>query len=387
MRVIIPAINQTLVSSTIPEPDTGEVVYNAATTYGLGARAISTSTHRIYESLQAGNVGKPLPVPPLTETAWWIEVGVTNRYASVDLARNTQSIGPESTGQTSMTVVVKPNERSNAMALMGMEANTCVITVPNNGPTTSSSTELTLASSGQVSLVIGSGLSIARDSGILLTSTAQSLAQMTGKVVSYTPATGALILQLNGKTAVGTYSSWTVTNHYYARSFDLRLRRVRDGYEYAFKPFDLQPSVVLFDLPLISSMEVKVTLTRTSGSVKLGSFLVGTYAYLGATQYNAENDALNFSTVERDIYGNATLIPRRTLPKTLQTLRVNKAFVSDLIDVRSRLNAVPAVWSGLDDKGEHEYFEALLILGIYKQFKINASYPDEAEVTLELEEI
>lgn len=54
MRVIVP-VTPTLISSTVPGPDAGEAVYNAGTTYALGATAISTSMHRVYESLQAAN--------------------------------------------------------------------------------------------------------------------------------------------------------------------------------------------------------------------------------------------------------------------------------------------------------------------------------------------
>lgn len=304
MRVIVP-VTPTLVSSTVPEPDAGEAVYNAGTTYGLGATVISTTTHRVFESLQAGNTGNALPVPPETETDWWVEVGVTNRWASLDSARNTQSVGA-----SPLVVVVEPGARINSVACMGMEADTLRIEMINGG------------------LVV------------------------------------------------------------YDKSFDLRLRRVRDGYEYCFKPFSLQASVLQFDLPPFSGAQVRVTLTRSTGTAKLGSLVVGNYIYCGAMEKGAENDALNFSVINRDLYGTATLRPRRSLPVTTQTCLIEKQYVSDLLDARVRLNAVPAVWSGLDDQGADDWFEAFLILGVYKQFKINSQYSaTHALVTLNLEEI
>lgn len=304
MRVIVP-VTPTLISHTVPEPDVGESVYNAGTTYALGAQVISTSTHRVYESLQASNTGNPLPVPPLTETDWWIEVGVTNRWASLDAARNTQSVGA-----SPMVVVIEPSARINSIAVMGMEADTLRIEMINGG---------------------------------------------------------AVV---------------------YDKSFDLKLRRVRDGYEYCFKPFGLQQSVLQFDLPPFFSAQVRVTLTRSTGTVKLGTVAVGNYIYLGAIERGAENDALNFSVVDRDLYGTATLVPRRTLPVTTQTCIIEKRYITDLLDARVRLNAVPAVWSGLDDLGSSDWFEAFLILGIYKRFAINSQYSaSHALVSLQLEEI
>lgn len=303
MRVIIP-VTPTLGSSTVPEPDAGESVYNAGTTYALGATVISTSTHKKYESLQASNTGHALPVPPETETSWWIEVGVTNRWACLDLARNTQSVGA-----SPMVVTVTPGRRINSIALMGMEADT------------------------------------------------------------------ARIVMLNGATTV------------YDQSHDLKLRRVRDGYEYCFKPFDLQPSVVAFDLPPFSASTITVTLTRTTGTAKLGSLVVGNYVFMGSTEYGAVNDALNFSTISRDLYGTATLVPRRTLPKNTVKLSAPRAILADLLDARSLLNAVPAVWCGMDDDGASDFFEPLLILGIYQQFSIGMDTFSHASVSLQVEEI
>ena len=64
-----------------------------------------------------------------------------------------------------------------------------------------------------------------------------------------------------------------------------------------------------------------------------------------------------------------------------------KSRVNKIIEVRESLNAVPALWSGLDDKDTHGYFDAVLIFGIYKEFSISLDYPDYAKVTLQLEEI
>lgn len=61
-------------------PETDYAAWNSGTTYALGARVILTSTHKIYESLQAGNLNKS----PDTQTAWWIPVSATNRWKLLD---------------------------------------------------------------------------------------------------------------------------------------------------------------------------------------------------------------------------------------------------------------------------------------------------------------
>lgn len=64
--------------------------YNAATSYGKGQRCHLAITHKVYESLQAGNVGKT----PNDEASfeWWKEVSDTNRYLMTDGSVSTQTM-------------------------------------------------------------------------------------------------------------------------------------------------------------------------------------------------------------------------------------------------------------------------------------------------------
>ena len=307
MRVITPITITAATNTTIAEPDTTlaipEATYNAGTTYALAALVISTTTHKKYESRQAANLGKPLPVPPETKTDWWIEVGATNKWAMFDLARNTQSVG-----NSPMSITFTPGERINSIGVLGMVADSVTITMTSSG--------------------------------------------------------------------AEVYRSTTT----------LTYRRVNDGYDYAFEPFGRRPSVVKFDLPPITNGIVTVLLTIAAGQVSCGSIIVGTFDYIGKAKFNAESDSINFSTITRDIYATATLVPRRTVPSTSQELVLEKARVDRVRDVRTNLNAVPALWSVFDDVN-NDYAESLIILGIYKRFKINIANPNHAIVNLELEEI
>jgi hypothetical protein len=155
---------------------------------------------------------------------------------------------------------------------------------------------------------------------------------------------------------------------------------------YFFGAFIYQGSAVRFDLPPFSNGVITITVSRASGIVSLGALVIGQAVTLGTVLSQAASDALNFSTVTRDAFGNATLVQRRTIPKSEQQLITDPTNVDKLREVRSALNAAPAVWSGLDDKVDNPHFEALLILGIYKEFSISLS-PNITNITLSLEEI
>lgn len=172
----------------------------------------------------------------------------------------------------------------------------------------------------------------------------------------------------------------------YTFTQNLSTREVLDWYDYFFEPFSSMPSVVLFDLPPYTNAIITVAITRAAGNVSCGSLALGTFVYLGGTQYNAECDALNFSTVTRDAFGDTVFVPSRSVPKTTQTVACKKSRVNKARDLRDALNATPAIWSGADDSADG-YAEALLILGYYRRFTINLTHPDDAIITLDLEEI
>ena len=283
-----------------------ETAYNAGTTYALGDTVYSASTHRCYESLVAANLGNPLPVLPETTNTQWLDVGPTNKWAMLDLSRNTQTVHA-----SPLTVVIAPGERINSIGLTGVKA-----------------TSLTI-----------------------------SATSVTGGGTVYGPVT-----------------------------FDLRTREVGDGYMYFFEPFSSKVSKVVFDVPPYTDIIVTITLSDTSGNVKCGAAVFGTYVNLGAAQYRGRSDGLNFSTITRDVWGNATLVQRRTVPKVNVVTIIDSVLVNRAMDARIALNAKACLWSGLDDTTS-DWYEMFAILGVYKQFEIEAALMEKAQITLELEEI
>jgi hypothetical protein len=266
-----------------------------------GVHTATAQVHRAYQSLQAGNVGHP----PMLEasSAWWMDIGPSNRWAMFDLLRNTRTVQA-----SPLTVVITPGERIDAIAVVGLVADRVSIQVSVTGAPVYSATE------------------------------------------------------------------------------DLSTREVLNWYDHFFAPFSTRPSVALFDLPPYTNAVITVTITRASGDVGCGSLLLGRSVYLGATLHDAESDALNFSVITRDDFGNAVLTPRRTVPKSNQTVVCAKSNVNRVRALRDLLNAVPALWSGLDDQ-ESGYFEAVLIVGVYKRFTIALDRPEQATISLELEEV
>ncbi len=107
-----PVTNAMLTASNVAESDAAE--WSASVGYGKGARVIRASTHRVYESLITGNVGRT----PESEPAWWLDVGPTNRWAMFDQALGT------ATSRNGGVEVTLNGGTANAVSLIDLVGDT-----------------------------------------------------------------------------------------------------------------------------------------------------------------------------------------------------------------------------------------------------------------------
>ncbi|MBZ0104636.1 MAG: hypothetical protein K8H84_03305 [Sulfuricella denitrificans] len=137
MRIIRPTLvtDALLVSSNVPETD--YAAWDAVTTYALGDRRITT--HKIYESIQAGNLNHdPVADTALATPLWWKVVSATGRWQMFDgLA------GAQTESATGIEVELAPG-RINAAALINLDAESVTLEL-KDGATTIYSTTVSLA--------------------------------------------------------------------------------------------------------------------------------------------------------------------------------------------------------------------------------------------------
>lgn len=113
------------------------VAWDAVTTWALGDQVLDATTHRIYESLQATNTNHPV-----TDIAWWLDIGPTNPWAMFDEVNGTETTVPNS-----LTVVLEPG-RVNSLAVLGLDASQITVTLVANAETVYSATRDLLDNSG-----------------------------------------------------------------------------------------------------------------------------------------------------------------------------------------------------------------------------------------------
>ena len=110
LRIVQP---QPVTDSVLLATDVAESafpVWSAGTTYALAARVHLASTHKVYESTIAGNIGNNP-----ASTLQWVEVGPTNRWALFDRSNSTQTVK-----STSFYYRLAPVNAFNSVALLGL---------------------------------------------------------------------------------------------------------------------------------------------------------------------------------------------------------------------------------------------------------------------------
>jgi hypothetical protein len=93
--------------------------YDSAAVYAAGDRVVDLAGHRIYESAFDANTGNVL-----TDVAWWIDAGATNRWAMFDTVNGTLTTHPEQ-----IDVTVQPVGMVDALALLNLDAATVRVIV------------------------------------------------------------------------------------------------------------------------------------------------------------------------------------------------------------------------------------------------------------------
>lgn len=115
MKIIKPitVTDAMLTSGTVAEND--HPAWSAATAYAVGDKAIRATTHRIYERLVAGTTA----TAPESDSANWLDIGPTNRWAMFD-----NVVGTVTAAASPLTVVLQPGSVSGLalMELVGREA-------------------------------------------------------------------------------------------------------------------------------------------------------------------------------------------------------------------------------------------------------------------------
>lgn len=319
-------------------PETAPAAYSGVTTYAAGATSSDLSANLIlvYQSLQSGNLNHT----PASSPTWWKLIGRT--YPVYDVSHTYAA------GEKAIDPVAHLEYESQTAANLGNPLTDGAHWV-ETGPTNR-----------------WASLDLNRSTG----TTSPSPTVYTISPGKRVDAVGLAGMVADSYTISIKKAGVDVVTDVYPYTENLSTRVVLGWRDWLTKPFTFRAASARFDLPLISGVEVTITLTRASGDVTLGALFINRGVDLGETEDEPEDDADNFSTFERDIEGSATtFVPKRLLPLVSCATLADRERTPELRQTREALKATPAFWCGIRDV-EDPYFESLVSVGVWKSFKI-----------------
>lgn len=163
-------------------------------------------------------------------------------------------------------------------------------------------------------------------------------------------------------------------------------RDVYDWYTWTFAQFDQVDGTLFTDLPLTSTNTINLTFTRATGDVGVGAIVIGMPYDIGVAQYGTGIRRLNFSTFERDEFGEVKITVRRNIPRVNYTLIMNKDRLNGIKRTIDELNGKVTLWAGIVES-DHGYFDSVFLIGLYKDISYSLEYRDYAKAEIEIEAI
>lgn len=171
----------------------------------------------------------------------------------------------------------------------------------------------------------------------------------------------------------------------------LQMRDVRGWYDFFTASFLQRGAMVFVQLPPFSGAEIEIVIEPVSGAASVQYIVLGRSEFLGRMEWRPSIVGNNFSRIEREFDGSlrpgVSLVRQRTVPGFSGSFIVPASNVDRLRRIRDRLNAVPALWAGLATSPGSNYYESVLLFGLYRRLEYTPDNLTFASAAIEIEEL
>ena len=154
---------------------------------------------------------------------------------------------------------------------------------------------------------------------------------------------------------------------------------VFDWYSYFFSEFELSNEVLLDDIPPYVNLTVNITLTGPV--IEVGQIVLGTFDDLGSAKYGTAVTFKDYSTKERDTFGNAIVVERAFAGVVDFEFEVETGRVRQLRRKIANRRAKPTVFYARTDTLHY----GTLVYGFAGQLHVVLTGPKISNVTLDVE--
>jgi len=154
-----------------------------------------------------------------------------------------------------------------------------------------------------------------------------------------------------------------------------------DWWEYFFLQYDLSDTAIFKELPAYPNADISFTVSggAPSDQVIVGRVIAGAEEDLGVTNYGTSVSILDYSTKDRDGFGNLTLVPRRTVRLVDYDVKVPSVVVDFVVRSLERIAATPTLFIG------DALYSSSITFGVYRDFTQGINTPSLSDLTIQVE--
>lgn len=156
-------------------------------------------------------------------------------------------------------------------------------------------------------------------------------------------------------------------------------RNVETFFDWCFSSIENVSEFVDIDLPAYYGMQITVTLTKTGGTVKVGTLLVGLSKTLGVTLMGAAFSINDYSVKSADEFGNMRFTERAYSKRGTFQVMVDRADVDSVNRTLALHRANPIVYVGT------EVYDSAIIFGKFNSFSTTVAYDTYSMCNIEVE--
>lgn len=164
----------------------------------------------------------------------------------------------------------------------------------------------------------------------------------------------------------------------------MKKRDVYDWYSWTYEPFYQTSGTLFTDIPMSTLYTFKLIFTDSSGTVKVGAVVPGVPLDIGRALIGTSIKRLNFSSFERDEFGETKITIRRNIPRLDFTLLIDKVKINNVMRLLDDLNGLVTFYAGIVET-EHGYFDSVFIIGLYKEISYQINLPKYVNGSIEIE--
>ena len=156
---------------------------------------------------------------------------------------------------------------------------------------------------------------------------------------------------------------------------------VGDWWEYFFSPYEFNDTAIFDNMPPYPGADINLSVDSATADdeTRAGRVIAGFEQPLGVTNYGVSVSILDYSTKERDGFGNLTLVPRRTVRLVDYDVKVDTAQVDFVVRALERISSTPTLFIG------DSSFSSSVTFGIYRDFTQGIDTPSISDLTIQVE--